>query len=829
MSIWLTVVGRLLNPRPNLRRLRTPGAAGRETLPARRGRLRCRDVLLNGPLLVGSAVVLGLFLIVLFGPWWAPENPYLSGQRTISYNEAGDLMVPPFPPSTQFPLGTDQWGRDILSLLLYGTRNTLIAATFITMARLLLGLILGALAGWHEGRLTDRLIMGAIGTTTALPILITSMILIYALDIRRGVPVFIVALSLVGWGEMAEYIRSEFMVIRHKPFIEGAHVAGLRGLEIAVRHVLPNVLPQVVIITLLEMGAVLMLLGELGFVGVYIGGGIRSETVSRVVTIPDIPEWGAMMADSWRWARANPWMVFYPALAFFLAVVGFNALGEGLRRLIEQGGFSTAFLLRKRMLLVILAISLATVYIINNVGPAPSYARLAGEFNGAGAYEHLQTLAGMDGRGNGQPGNQAAAEYIAERFHEYGLQPGASGQSYFHTVETRLVQPVEQPTLAVLDANDQPVRAFRHQLDFGFLIDGHGGSGQAQAPLAFVGFRPGARPRDPAAYKGLDLRGRVVLLLADNAPADFPTEALIRGAQGVLWVVSDDPHAVRSQVQLADPQGDYLRRPTLPIFRVRPAVAEALLEPAGLSLAALRDPLAAWPASDRAWLVQELTTQVRMSLQLTEPQNVELRNVLGVLPGQDLALNRQLVIVAAHYDGLGRDPDGTVYPAANDDATGVATMLEIARLWHERDMKPRRTVLFAAWAGGNLDRSGAEEFVLNYSGGLSVLQPVAVFQLDNLGAGGAALRVSPASGNLSDLLAWSAEQIGLAVRREASGSYHAYQQVIQRRRPAILISWADSEIEPHRDTLARIDVRKLEEAGNAITLALIHASRQPSF
>ncbi|MBU0496107.1 MAG: M28 family peptidase [Chloroflexi bacterium] len=828
MSVLLTILGRILNPRSNLSRLhRSPRSRQEHMGQLTQHRLRARDVLGNIPLMIGVLIVLGLFLVVLFGPLWATENPYLAGQRTISYNEAGAIIAPPFAPSAEFVLGTDQWGRDILSLLLYGTRNTLIAATFITMSRLLLGLFLGAIAGWNQGSLVDRVIMGIVGTATALPTLITSMILIYALDIRRGVVVFIIALSLVGWGEMAEYIRSEFMVIRKKPYVEGAHVMGLRELDIAVRHVLPNVLPQLVVITLLEMGAVLMLLGELSFVGVFIGGGIQDETVARAVVIPDIPEWGAMMADSWRWARANPWMVFYPALAFFLAVVGFNALGEGLRRLVEEGGFSTAFLLRKRMLLVIATITIATVYIINNVGPAPSYARLAGEFDGQRAYEFVQALAQLDGRGTGQPGNQAAAEYIAERFHEYGVQPGIRGQSYFYNVPTRLVQAVEQPILTLLDEQDQPVRAFRHQLDFGFVIEGHGGGGHVQAPVTFVGFRPG-QSRDGQAYRGLDLRGRVVLLLADSAPADFPTEALIRGAQGVIWVVGDGPHDVRSQIQLAGVGGDYLRLPTMPIYRVRPAVAEALLAPAGVDLAALRALTENWPTSDQSWVTQDLDTRVGMSLALSEPQEVQMQTVLGVLPGQDLALDGQLVMVSAHYDGLGRDPDDTIFTAANDDATGIAAMLEIARLWHERDVKPRRTVLFAAWAGGELDHSGAQEFVLNYSGGISILQPVAVFQLDNLGAGGDKLAISPEEGKLADLLAWSANQIGLAVQRE-NRAYHDYQRTIWQRRPAILVSWADSWVEPQLDTLDRISIKKLEEAGNAIALALIHASREPSF
>ncbi|MBC7223476.1 MAG: M28 family peptidase [Anaerolineae bacterium] len=827
MAGFLGFVRRALDPRADLSRL--PSASQEEERRApRRSRLRARDILHNGPLLLGGAIVLGLFLVVLFGPIWAPENPYLSGQRTITY-EDGKIVAPPFPPSERFPLGTDQWGRDTLSLLLYGTRNTLVACVFITMARFLLGLVLGAVAGWNEGSLADRAILGAITLTTALPALITSMLLIYALDIRRGLPVFIVALSLVGWGELAQYIRAEFLVLRRKPFIEGARVLGLRGGAIAVRHVLPNILPQLVVYTLLETGAVLMLLGELGFVGVYIGGGLRTEGVSgRGITIPDIPEWGAMMADSRRWARAKPWMVFWPAAAFFVAVVGFNALGEGLRRLVEQGGFHTGFLLSKRMLLVVVLVTVATVYVVQNVGPAPSYARLAEEFRGEEAYRHVQTLVGLRGRGNGTPDAQAAAEYIAQQFEAYGLQPAGEGLSYFQEVPALLVHPLEQPVLALLDEAGRVQQAFRHQLDFGYLTEGHAGSGTAQAPLAFVGFHRGRGDLSWADYKGMDLRGRIVLLMEGNAPRDFPTEALIRGAAGVLWVTGDRPEDVRSQAQLTGDPDEYLRRPTLPVFRIRRQVAEALVAPAGLHLEDLEARLQEEPTGEGPWFVQDLAAQVRMAVSLSPPQEVALVHVLGSITGKDIALDEEVVIVGAHYDGLGTDPDGTIFPAANDDASGVGVLLEVARLWHERHMDPRRTVVFAAWAGGVLDAGGPVAYFDAPAGGISYLQTVAVFQLDNLGAGDEVLLVNPGSRRLADVMVASAREAGLAVREDPT-VYHPYQGQVKARVPSVLVSWANSWRPPDEDALARIRPERLRAAGEAVNLALIRVSREPSF
>lgn len=825
---------RVLNPSNDLSWLngRAPGdEPPPEWLPgeAPRRRARNRAILFNAPLWIGGVIVLGLFLVVLFGPLFAPENPYLSGTRTITHNAEGDIIAPPFPPSEQFRLGTDKWGRDILSLLLYGTRNTLIACAFITMARMLVGLGLGIVAGWNEGGLSDRFVMGLIGLITALPTLISAMIIIYALDIRRGLPVFIIALSVVGWAEIAQYVRAEFLVLKQRPFIEGAHATGLRGSAIAVRHILPNVLPQLLVITLLEMGAVLMLFGELGFVQVFIGGGISTTTAAdRVVTIPDIPEWGAMMADSRTFARAKPWMILYPAAAFFVAVVGFNMLGEGLRRLSEEVEINTGVLLSKRMLAAIAILTFATIFIINNVGPAPSYARLAQDFDSERAYEHVQTLAGMAGRGNGQPGSEAAAQYIADRFEAYGVSPAGRAGTYLHTVETRLVQPQSQPRLSLLDASGQSVQDFRHQLDFGFVIDGHGGSGQAQARLAFVHFQPGKQRWQWQDYQGLDLRDRIVLAFAASAPPDFATEALIRGAQGVLWIMDDDPTSIRSQIQLASPENDYVRKPTLPIFRIPPDVAQALLEPAGLTLSALRTASVPWPEPDRPWQVQDLDAQVAMSLHLSEPEDVTLRNVIGRLAGKDIALDQELVGVMAHYDGLGQDPDGTIFPGANDNASGVAVMLEILRLWNEREFTPRRTMLFAVWAGANLDYSGAEAFYDAPTSSLTFLQPVAFVQLANLGAGDDALLLSREDGRLAELLVESAEQVGVSVEYDDI-TYHPYQAPVAHSPIGILVSLPNSATRIDQDTLDRIDAEKLGSAGEVLNLTLINLSRDPSY
>ena len=844
------ILARLLNPRARLASL--PGAAARaadaeadhlETPhPAVTWRFRLHHILTNIPLLVGGIIVLGLFLVILFGPLWAPRNPYIAGQHIVPHYDAasGEWISPPLAPSPEFPLGTNQWGNDILSMLLYGARNTLIAAAFIAMVRLLLGLILGAYAGWHEGRWPDQIVMGAVGVVTAVPMLISSAILIFALDIRRGLPVFIAALALVGWTEIAQYVRSEFLVLRKMPFIEGARAVGAPDLAIAVRHILPNLLPQLLVITFLEVGAVLMLLGELAFIGVFIGGGTSiglgdEITGVTVVNLANVPEWGAMLAEGYRWLRAKPFIVFPPAFAFFIAVVGFNALGEGLRRLLDRHHLNTGFLLRRRMLLVVAALTAATVFIINNTGPAPWFARVAQAFDGENAYTHARELAAIDRRGAGQEGAAAAAAYIADSFAAYGLRPGWKEDGYIYPLETTLVRPRRPPLLALTDDTGQTLHTFRHQLDFGYTIEGHGGGGDVTLPLTFVGFRGSTGSYDWDAFVGLDLRERIVLLLAGNAPLNFAEEARIRGARGILWVVEDRPAAVRSQNQLADPEQVYLRRPHIPIFRIRPAVADALLAPAGLSQADLFQ-----GAPDRrgpGWFTRDLDTYARLSLDLAQPQTVSAPAVLGVLPGTDYEIKNEMVVLFAGYDSLPADPGGAAHPAANDSASATATLLEIARVWQEQQLEPRRTVLFVAWGATFLEEPGAARLLnddLAFShlpaNEVGAFGPAVVVQLENLGAGGDALQLSPQSDRR---LALFFENLG----REEGVPVHTAPPAATLTRARLRVAdaaWiglarAGGALPPHLDTIARLDEQKLQTAGELLSHALTTIVREHDY
>ncbi len=849
---------RLLNPRSRLggadgfskaveRSLAAElGAAATETPAYTRSGPPLRGIITNTPLMIGLIIVLILFGLVLFGPVWAPQNPYIAGQRIVPHfdRELNEFIRPPLEPSAQFPLGTDQWGADILSLLMHGARNTLVAGAFITMLRVLLGVILGAAAGWNEGNNLDRFVMGLLGMLTSLPMLIIAIIFIYALDIRRGLSVFIIALSAIGWTEIAQYVRGEILVLRKMPYIEGARATGLTSLQIVVRHILPNVLPYLLVITFLEMGAVLMLLGELGFVGVYIGGGSRIDLTEplgppAIFTLPDVPEWGAMIADGFRWLRSKPFVVMPPAVAFFVAVAGFNMLGEGLRRLIERYSLNTGFLLQKRMLLFVGGLTLATIFVMNNTGAAPWFARVAAAFSGQTVFDHVEVLAEMDGRSVAQDGGQEAAAYIAEKFAEYGLQPGWRRSSYYYLLDTQLVQPLEQPQFAFLDESGQTVTEFRHQLDFGYLIEGHGGSGDVTAPLTFVGFDEDVSTISWQDYNGLDLRGRIVVIQAGNAPLEFPTEALIRGAVGIIWIVQNESTEIRSQIQLANPDEDYLRSPNLPIFRVRPSTAVQLLEPAGWTIETLLDDSNPANQTETGWYTHDLAGQIQMSLALGEPETVQVPSVIGYIPGSDLDLADEVVVLFTNYDGLGTDPDGTTFPAVNHDATGVAMLLELARLWQDQTLDTRRTTMFVAWGGAGLDVSGAQEWIedpfnfrhIRSQSARRNVSPAILLQLDYVGAGGEMIVVESSSrgGRLVELIEETAVEVEVPLAQQEAELELPSDIVSTRIASWALIGWQDGDVSPEEDTLETIDSTKLQQFGELFALILTKLARETQY
>ena len=284
---------------------------------------------INWPLLIGGLITLLIFLMAIKGQDWALKDPM---QENYALKIDGKIVRPPYPPFTlpSYPLGTDQFGRDLLSRMLWGVRPTLILVGVVAAIRLIMGLFLGVFIGWSvgmRGRILDTILSAAI----AIPVLIVALIGITAVGIQKGLSAFIFGLVLTGWAETARIISSQTRIIKGQAYIEAAQALGASETRIFRKHVLHQISPLVWMLLAFEISATLMVVSELGFLGYYIGGGIWIEISDFVaVNTTGLPELGQMLSSALV-TLTKPLVLIIVGSFIFLTILGFNLLGEGLR------------------------------------------------------------------------------------------------------------------------------------------------------------------------------------------------------------------------------------------------------------------------------------------------------------------------------------------------------------------------------------------------------------------------------------------------------------------------------------------------------------------
>lgn len=661
----------------------------------------------NPALILGSVLGLALAIVYVAGPTWAPHNPYTTiGLRMVE----GKLKTPPFPPSTTYPLGTDLLGRDLLSLLLAGARQTLTLVFLAVLGRLGVGLLLGLTAGWTAGSIADRMVQTAASIIAAFPALLLSMLLILALGIRQGMRPFVIALTFVGWGRVMSMVREATWRLRQQPFIESAQSLGVHPAEIWWRHVLPNLLPTLLVVTAVEAADVLLLVGELGFVGIFLGGGAFAEVFvgSDPYHYSDVPEWAALLSNVRQYARTYPWVGLYPALAFALAVLTFNLLAEGLRQLTQDVRLTFSRLWSRQTLIGLALLVIGIRWAQAHTGPMSLYAQAARAFDGQHAYTHVRVLTQptWTGRRIGSPGAEAAAEYIAEQFQALGLQPAGKRFSYFLTVKRDFFEVTEIPELALVDETGQVVESLRYREDFAVLPTLRLNAGEGEGRLAVVGFGPLSRQEGrmgvgvfAPALDQVAQEGDVLLLLRPVLPSTWR-----RRPQAMTLVMTDDPRDLqRGHVYSASSPyaPEYRPMDGAPMFYISRQAAARILARAGLSLEQLEAETARLaPDEVRRW---ETSVRLRGRIVGEVHSKVPVKHVLAYWPGRSQTLASELIVVLANYDGVGIDAMGRLYPGALDNASGIATLLELARSWKAAGYEPRKSFIFAAYAAYGFD------------------------------------------------------------------------------------------------------------------------------
>ncbi|MEW5784964.1 MAG: ABC transporter permease [Bacillota bacterium] len=262
-----------------------------------------RRLFKNKAALFGLSIIILLVLCAIFANQIAP----------YTYDE---LVLPRMlrPPSADHLMGTDDLGRDIFSRVVHGSRISLEVGFIAVGLSLVLGTILGALAGYFGG-VVDYLISAVTDIAWGFPV--TLLAIVFVATMGPSLMSVMVAVALVSWAGYARLVRGQFLSLREKEFVEAARVLGMGHLRIIFRHILPNALAPVIVMTTLELPKAIIVEASLSFLGL----GAQ----------PPTPSWGSIISSGRGYILEAPWMVMFPGLMIMLVVLGFNLFGDALR------------------------------------------------------------------------------------------------------------------------------------------------------------------------------------------------------------------------------------------------------------------------------------------------------------------------------------------------------------------------------------------------------------------------------------------------------------------------------------------------------------------
>jgi peptide/nickel transport system permease protein len=256
------------------------------------------------PLGAIALVLITVFVLAaLLAPWIAPHDPLEQFRRDILSE-----------PSAQFPLGTDDLGRDVLSRAIHGARTSLLVGVATTAASLGLGTAIGVVSGYF-GRAVDVVLQRVMDAVQAVPGIV--LLLFIAVVLGPSVRNTVIALTVVITPSFNRIARGETLRIREERYVEAARATGAGVPRILVRHVLPNLLASVLTLGSLIFAGVIIAESALSFLG--------------IGAPPPTPSWGAMLSEGVRYVERAPWIILVPATLLSLAVFSFNLLGDALR------------------------------------------------------------------------------------------------------------------------------------------------------------------------------------------------------------------------------------------------------------------------------------------------------------------------------------------------------------------------------------------------------------------------------------------------------------------------------------------------------------------
>jgi hypothetical protein len=449
----------------------------------------------------------------------------------------------------------------------------------------------------------------------------------------------------------------------------------------------------------------------------------------------------------------------------------------------------------------------------------------------------------LAGRQAGSPGAESAAAYIAAQFAQAGLVPvsdlpngyaGASGDAasgFYQTVPFTRTVLLSAPRLEFEGASDQTHATLVYRQDFLLPLETLGQGGTARGELVWIG---------QDGDEDMDLAGKIVIRRAARELESEVKWAAGHGAGGLIMVGGRESakELLAKAPLLPGRSADH----SVPVVELTKAGFARLWELMGTADSSELDSVPVLP----------LGVEAQIEIPISAPEPTETANLLGLLPGSDPLLRQEVIILGAHYDHVGDDPDSIVcsgegtgtgsqvantsclwekgrrYPGANDNASGVGVLLEIARLWHETGYRPQRSVLFSAWGGQEQGEVGSRYYVEHPM--LPMENVVTMVQLDTVGGGGGYYLEVQSEGEPEGLLLFNlmaAEDL-VDGRLALSNRWGQSDQVPfhDAEVPALLLTWREASDDNWPVEIAdEVDPYRLGVTGRMVTLALMSLAR----
>ena len=258
--------------------------------------------------IVGAIIISLMIVLGLFAPVFAPHDPLYQDLEHVLEAE-----------SATHPMGTDDLGRDILSRLIYGARISIQASIYSVGVAVLLGVPIGLLSGYHRGFWDEFVVMRIVDAMQSFPFLILALAL--AATLGAGFGNAMIAIGIGFTPAFIRIVRAQVLTVANQEYVQAARAIGTRDLRIMLRHVLPNSMAPLLVQTTLAMASAILAEAGLSFLGL----GVQ----------PPTPSWGQMLAVAQGYINIAPWLAYWPGLAIFLAVLGFNLFGDGVREALD--------------------------------------------------------------------------------------------------------------------------------------------------------------------------------------------------------------------------------------------------------------------------------------------------------------------------------------------------------------------------------------------------------------------------------------------------------------------------------------------------------------